>query len=255
MKSHSLIYLLALMLAACATSCHKKSSGPADTLPPVVAADTLQQTTAGDIEFPSWSGNWTSVEMPVNIRLSAPKSFSFSGRATFVKGREIYISLRFFGVEVGQLYASDDSVFVVDKFHKYCIVESFRSLAASTGLTLADLQGYLLGRPERPVPTGIGGMEVLYDWNPATEELGAVGFMRNGVPVAGIEYGSREETPTGLTAASVALAAVSGKSEIAGKLDYNLDRAKWNSVEGSINFRRPGADYKRISLIKLAENL
>ncbi|MDE6310908.1 MAG: DUF4292 domain-containing protein [Muribaculaceae bacterium] len=259
MKNHKLLYLCTLLLAVAASSCHKKGNAPAPLQVIEAVSDSLQkaptQAPASSIIFPATFGEWSSLEVPVNIRLTSPKSLSCSGRATLVKGREIYISLRIFGMEVGQLYASEDSIFVVDKFHKYCIAESIARLGASTGLTLADLQGYLLGRPERAVPEGIGGIEVLYDWNPATQELGAVGFTRDGVPVAGIEYGDIEKTSAGPTAASVALAAVSGKSEVAVKLDYSLTRAKWNSIGDSIKFRRPGADYKRISLIKLAESL
>lgn len=116
--------------------------------------------------------------------------------------RELLLSLRFIGFEVAQLYADADSVFAVEKIHKWYVAESIQRLGAGTGLTLADLQGYLLGRPTRAIPQ-LGGIEAVYDWNPATGRLGAVGFYRNGLPAAGIAYETAEQTPTGPTASGI----------------------------------------------------
>ncbi|MDE6277976.1 MAG: DUF4292 domain-containing protein [Muribaculaceae bacterium] len=252
----------ALIIAVLLSSCHKKAALPADTEDPAAPTDTLalvpeEGEAVASVQFPASFGEWTSVEVPVQVRLSSPRSFSVSGRATMVKGRDIFVSLRFIGLELGQLYANSDSVFLVEKVHKWYIAESLERLGGRTGLTIADLQGYLLGRPDRTVPQGIGGFDVLYDWNSASERLGAVGFSRNGVPVAGIAYGETEQTPAGPTASSVSIAAIpGGKTEISGTIEYRLGQAKWNSAApDAVRFRPPGAGYSRISIDQLAKNL
>lgn len=244
----------ALMLAA--ASCHKKAPAGTEPVPPVDSVPEIITPPQASLlpQFPASFGNWTSLEVPVSVNLSAPKSLGASGRATFVNGREILISLRLLGFEIAQLYADEDSVFVLDKVHKYYAAESVARLGAQTGLTLADIQGYLLGRPLRPVPE-LQGIGVVYDWNASSQSLAAVGFTRNGVPAAAIAYAPYVDTPTGPTAPEISLAAKLGKTEINLGLTYRLSSAKWNSVSAPLGFRRPGDNYRRLDVNQLSKNL
>lgn len=261
-KQFAAVLAAGIVLLFGASSCHKKNSQtettvpgheicpePTDSLSP---APVVEETQAAP-EFPASFGDWTSLEVPVQVSLTAPKSLSASGRLSMVKGRELLLSLRFIGFEVAQLYADADSVYAVEKIHKWYVAESIQRLGAGTGLTLADLQGYLLGRPTRAIPQ-LGGIEAVYDWNPSPGRLGAVGFYRNGLPAAGIAYEAAEQTPTGPTASGVDLAALLGKNEVAASISYRLQQAKWNSL-GSISFKRPGRDYRRIEISQISKNI
>lgn len=252
----------ALILLTAASGCHRKPSAGDGEIPHEVCPEPVETPSTSDpvtavqtgIEFPESFGAWTSLEVPVQVSVTSPKSLSIGGRASMVQGRELLISLRFIGFEVAQLYADCDSVFAVDKMHKWYVAESIDRLGARTGLTLADLQGYLLGRPVRPVPR-LGDIETIYDWNPETQRLGAVGFARHSEPVAGIAYGPAETGPTGPTASSVDIAAILGKNEIGGTINYRLSQAKWNSISEGLSFKRPGTAYRRLEISQIAQNL
>lgn len=251
----------AAILLSATSACHKKQapSAPEHETCPVETADSLsvrpeEPAISGVPVFPAEFGAWTTLEVPVQVEVTKPKNLGMSGRASMINGRELLISLRFLGFEVGQLYADTDSVFVVEKIHKWYVGESLARLSAGTGLSLADLQGYLLGRPLRAVPD-LGGIRTMYKLNETTSMPEVVAFTRDGVPAAGIVYGAPTATPTGLTASSVSIAAMAGGHEISGGIEYRLSQAKWNKGGERLGFRRPGSDYRRVAISQIAKNL
>jgi hypothetical protein len=254
-------FAVSAVLLAATTACHKKQAGgpqehetcPEEMTDSPAVRPEEPEVSAGP-EFPKAFGSWTRLEVPVQVSVTKPKKLGMSGRASMINGRELLISLRFLGFEVGQLYADTDSVFVVEKVHKWYVGESLARLSAGTGLTLADLQGYLLGRPLRAVPE-LGGVRTVYELNATTSMPEIVAFYRNGTPAAGIVYGAPATTPTGLTASSVSIAAIAGGHEINGGIDYRLSQAKWDSGGGSLGFRRPGNDYSRVELSRIIKSL
>lgn len=93
---------------------------------------------------------WTDVTLPVKFILRSPKSLSLSGRATMIRGREIKISFRMLGFEVGGLYADTDSVYFYEKLNHTMVVESMDRLRKESGLELENIQDVLLGRVTYP---------------------------------------------------------------------------------------------------------
>ena len=93
---------------------------------------------------------WTDVTMPVKFTLRSPKSVSLSGRATMIRGREIKISFRMLGFEVGGLYADTDSIYFYEKLNRTMVVESMDRLRKESGLELENIQDVLLGRVTYP---------------------------------------------------------------------------------------------------------
>lgn len=90
--------------------------------------------------------DWTDVSLPVKVQLNQPKRLSVSGTAKMVRGKALSVSLRIFGIEVGSMYADQDSVIVIAKFNNMYCSESLSQITATYGLTLADLQSVLLGQ-------------------------------------------------------------------------------------------------------------
>ena len=181
---HCLLLLaIALLAAACSTS--RKAAGTTDT----VQADTA----------------WHTLYAPVKVNLSSPIAFGASGRATMVRDSLVHISMRFFGMEVAVLRATADSAWVVDKFHKIYSAMPLADLGARWGLTLGDVQDFLLGRadPALRLPT-------------LSERL----------RFAGSDYTA---TPGGAVASEINFSAKAGRRDIAGTLTWDLGKARWNT--------------------------
>ncbi len=91
---------------------------------------------------------WTSVYMPVKVALTKPTAFSLSGRATIERNRGIDVSMRFLGMEVASMTLVNDSVFVLDRYHKYAFAEPLRSVLGSRydKYTVADIISILFGQ-------------------------------------------------------------------------------------------------------------
>ena len=183
--------------------------------------------TRQSVPVPAAGQAWTSVAMPVSLDLDKPLSMSASGRATMVRDSLVHISVRFFGMEVGIVRATADSVFLVDKYHKLYFAEPLSSLLGSRGqeLTLGDLQDMMLGL--REVPAG----------SPAEVTLGEV-----------------TDTPVGPVAGLVSISATTDKGDIEAAVEWNLKSAKWNASPEIPSFSIPrGA--KRMTMQSLENNL
>lgn len=91
------------------------------------------------------AATWSNFSAPVKIQLESPKKFSISGRATLVRDKSIYISLRMLGLEVGTLYVTPDSVFATEKLHRYIVRESLAKVLEGRDIPFAQLQDLLIG--------------------------------------------------------------------------------------------------------------
>lgn len=252
--------VMGILLMLGASACHKKGSAAAGTeIPGVAGADSTstpvvsESSTLSAPVFPASNASWNSLEVPVQVNLTAPKNFNISGRLSMVQGRELLISLRFIGFEVGQLYANTDSIWVVERYHKWYLAESLSALGARTGLNLSDIQGLLIGRPVRALPL-IEGIEAVYKVDEATSRLEGLGILRGGIPVFGIAYGPQVSTPGGVMASDFDFAAESGKFEVGGSISFSTGQARWNSGLKELKFQRP-TTYRRIRLSEIAGNL
>jgi hypothetical protein len=71
---------------------------------------------------------------------------SVSARAVMKRNRWISLSMRMFGFEVASAWIDNDSVHVVDRYHKNYLSESTAKAFGAVGLKVSDLQDMLLGR-------------------------------------------------------------------------------------------------------------
>jgi len=91
--------------------------------------------------------DWECVAVPVRFELRKPASVSFSGKAYFIRGKEVFISLRKFGFEVAQLSLTPDSVLLMDKFNNRHVAENISSMIKGAPVGISDLQALLLAQP------------------------------------------------------------------------------------------------------------
>ena len=263
MRHAFIIAALALTLGACSTQ--RRSADTTQTITPADAVQTpAAQTTPGSepharfTAMTSAYGLWQDVQMPVRASIRSPFSISASGRLTMVQGKLIHISVRLLGMEVAVMQVTPDSVFVVDKFHRYLIAEPTEKLTARTGLTVGDMQNALLGRafmPGQGAATASmssrltlgeedGMLSIApadapagYTWrmHAATLDDGRVALADLTVSVDGQAPATAAYTPAaqlspiGAIATAVDLrASVAGK-KIDARLSYTADQARWNT--------------------------
>lgn len=63
------------------------------------------------------------------------------------KGKFISISLRpLFGIEVGRMYLSNDSIIILDKYHKKYVAEGIQAFTSGVPFSISDLQDVFLSR-------------------------------------------------------------------------------------------------------------
>lgn len=141
-----IILSLAALSAACSSNRNVTSSqtpaGPGKSVPAIKSevVTALGQTYT----------DWDTFYAPFTLRVSKPSAMNISGRATMIHGKSILLSMRMLGIEVATAYIDSDSAWVADKYHKNLCVVPLKSLSASTGLTISDVQDILLGRAFYP---------------------------------------------------------------------------------------------------------
>lgn len=263
MRHAFIIAALALTLGACSTQ--RRSADTTQTITPADAVQIPATHTSPTGEpharfaaMTSAYGLWQDVQMPVRASIRSPFSISASGRLTMVQGKLIHISVRLLGMEVAVMQVTPDSVFVVDKFHRYLIAEPTEKLTARTGLTVGDMQNALLGRaflPGQGAATASmssrltlgeedGMLSIApadapagYTWrmHAATLDDGRVALADLTVSVDGQAPATAAYTPAaqlspiGAIATAVDLrASVAGK-KIDARLSYTADQARWNT--------------------------
>ena len=136
MKIHCIFARISvlLLLVATLTLSGCRSSKNATT-------DSVAQT-----EIATPSKTWQNVYMPVKVELLQPQKFSISGRATMVADSYVLISLRFFGMEVGQIYVDGaNATLVLRQPQKIWMEQPVAEAMSAIGVTLSDLQDALLG--------------------------------------------------------------------------------------------------------------
>lgn len=147
---------------------------------------------------------WHTLYAPVRVALTSPTSISASSRATFVRDSLIHLSARVFGMEVAQFRATADSAWLVDKFHRTYTSLPLTALSERYNISLGDIQALLLGDADlvSVLPDAAGRVSV----------------------EAQAEYAS-DGTPTRET---VTFSVPLKKRSIAGSLDWDLSRARYD---------------------------
>lgn len=137
-----IIAAAAALLAACGSQKQATGTSTSATITPAADATPSQRYAS----MTSAYGLWHDVRMPMRATLRSPMSLSASGTMTMVSGELIHASMRVLGIEVAVLRATPDSIYLIDKFHRYLVAEPMAAVTARTGLTLPDMQSLLLGR-------------------------------------------------------------------------------------------------------------
>lgn len=247
---------VALLLLAASCGSSKKQVRPssgAEDVTEIPVAEAYRMITES-------YGDWQSVSMPVKFEVVHPKSLSVSGRITMVYGKALSISLRFFGMEVAQLYADTDSLIVLSKMKNVAYAESIRQITDRFGITLADLQCLLLGQMFVPghgrATAGDAGkfrMELAGDqgwaaWLKKTPANTKMVFVNNypdtqlqipaettsfiiglgGDDYAGARYDDFTDTAAGVISGKTSIEANIGTKEVELRLVYQPGKARWN---------------------------
>lgn len=140
------ITLAAIALAGCSSHKSNSAATPASTTAPAESPAITTVAESYIYGLASTYSPWTYLSLPVDFEIASPKHIKLSGRIYMERGKSIYVSLRFLGMEVATLYITGDKIYATEKLHKYYIAENVTELLGGCDLTVADMQGLLLGR-------------------------------------------------------------------------------------------------------------
>lgn len=221
-----ILYILAVGILAVAPACSSSRS----------AKKQQQSTAAAPAAKSASKAEWQDLRMPVRVALSEPMSFSMSGNATMLRDSIINISMRVIGMEVAVIQLNTDSMYIVDKFHKYYFAEPLSAVLGSHIMPVADIQDIILG-------TQMGEAADITFTNPGSPE-----------PVR-VKYSDFVTTIAGNIASDINITApVTGKS-VDASLQWNVSKAKFNTG-ATVRFKTPEPDsYRRISMANVLQML
>ena len=132
------IFSLALLIAVqgCRSSMQPSQSGTATDI------DASQRAAMIVSAYPSWTSFATSGRVSIdNGRISS------SMQMKIIRNKSITVSIRpVFGIEVGRMMITPDSVVLVDKMNKIYASEQISSLTNGMPFTIEDFQNLLLNR-------------------------------------------------------------------------------------------------------------
>lgn len=213
--------------------------------------------------------DWEDVNIPVRLEMEAPKQMSISGRATMVRGKSVLISLRVLGMEVANLYITNDSVYATEKIHKYYIAEDINSLRGGFPVSINDVQDMLLGqvfllergRLEKSMKKQVNLSEMGEYWSilpkkfyneveyafgvSQSDELKALSVYRHDVTPLVCQYSNHTNSNAGIIAQNVKINLSTGKIAVKATIKWDAESAKWNTGKPSV-WKMPKG-YKRLS--------
>lgn len=223
--------------------------------------------------------DWDDVSANITVAVTSPSQVKVSGKATMVRDKSIDLSLRVFGMEMGRVLITPDSVYAMVKPSKIYLQESLKEFMSSYNFSVANIQQLLIGEmflagaPDiTPADVSQFKMEAFSEgWTavPRRQLKGVeYGFMINLTDnlqrVAGGndrgQFSVDYETYTGQNTAkglaeTTTFSVVLPKKEIAGEIYWKWDSARWN--QGVATTWTTPRGYKRIrpsELMKAALN-
>lgn len=268
-----------LLVTACGTS--KKSQK--GYLPAEATPEGGRNTIEGEFASLARSyADWTDVSVPVKLQVSQPKRLSVSATAKMIRGKALSISMRVFGIEVGSLYADNDSVTLIAKFNDMYCQESLAWFTQTYGLTLADMQAAILGQAFTPgsgrldqsdlkmyklelgensisftpkkLPKGLSWTFSAVLGSDAAPYLRTLTVNASGHNPIVCAYGTAQPSGAGMVAPWVNIGTRVGKYDIDATMTWEMSRAKWDTGL-SINKPRIPSGCRRISAAKVLEIL
>lgn len=193
----------------------------------IVAGCTSRKST---LSLAPEGGAWHDMTIPVKLSLKAPASFSLGGRATIVRDSVVYMSFRVLGFEAAVLNVTADSVFFVDKYHKYFFAES---MDAVLGMYRKDI--------------GIGHIqELLMGRSPLAVDNVVTFGATSALPVR-VTYSDYDNVCSGPLAHTVGIDASMKKMDVRAAIEWSPSSARCNTYP-QVRFRRPGNGYRRITI-------
>lgn len=222
-------------------------------------------------------GNWQVMKIPVNVALRKPVSAKLGGTMTLVRGDEIRLSLRFFGMEVAAASITGDSVRAYVKMQKIYVAESLDKLLGGFPATVDNVQSLLLGRifevgASSPdfrrckvsalqgsytvtPPRASGGLSYMFTANTEGNTLGSLEMSGKTGHDARVDYSYPRNNTSGFPE-EIALSGNLKDKTVEARIEYslnNIDRSA--SAPGKFSIPK---GYRRISassLLKLLDSL
>lgn len=235
--------------------CHSQKQSASAVVTPVTqnvssAADARAQLVAMSRD----NAKWQKMRLPMTIRLQSPKKISISGTMTMERDKSVLLSLRFFGMEIGVLYLTPDSILVMDKYNKRYVSERLDSFLGGIPVTLSNVQDLLIGRafilgksePDMAdmresdfdmvdgnagwmyVPSSnVKGLDYGFTFASPCELLALI--IKEGAhnPVM-CTYDKPVATEFGPLATAVGVKATAGKTNIDASIEWNVSKVRWN---------------------------
>lgn len=261
------VAVMSVYMASCRTSCSTATASAAGSHEAVSSVSdarvALRQTVAA-------YGEWERVKIPLTVRIASPKQLSVGASIEMQRGEYIYISMRYLGFEVCGMWATSDSVTVVDRMHKCYVSEPVAGFLGGFPVNVTNLQDLFLGRVFVLGQDGVDSKSI----TDGDIELGASGSyifipqsvsdrLEYGFSLSDVDgltsfmvqtgdhepvmcfYGTPTVTGFGPVTSELKINAVAGKTAIDATMDYNMSKIKWNSDVRKRELSIP-AGYRRI---------
>lgn len=192
---------------------------------------------------------WTDLTVPVSVNISQPASLRVSGVMTMVNGRDVHISLRMLGFEVGAAYITSDSLYAYAKLQRVYVAESISRVLGGIDATVSDVQSLLIGAPVS-LPALSGNTTVEMTTSEQTGQPLSITVNHPSGRTGTVNYTPLEGTPF---ASTVAISATTGSKRVAATLTYDWNRAQADTG-ASKAFSIPKG-YRRIDATSLLKKL
>lgn len=221
-------------------------------------------------------GGWKEMNVPMKLEILAPEKMSVSARAYMRHGKDIYVSFRFLGIEVANIYVTNDSIFGTDKINSRYVAEEIGPVLAGADVSVSDIQDLLTGRmfvnggnglsgasadefrfsekgdtwraaPRKTIHGAAYSFEISRESN-TLEKLDISTGSRN----VTIEYSSATETEAGKFMSTANISTAIRDKEFEARIKWNFSNAKWK-VDKSVGWKKPRG-YTKVnatSLLKL----
>lgn len=275
---HTQILLIIAAVTLTLASCRSSQQSNVSNLPTTEihnAADAQKQLQAIVGSY----GDWDRLRMPVTIRLNGEQRTSISGTAIMERDKSVFISLRFLGFEVANVYATTDSIFVVDKYNKQYAAEDIHQFLGGTQINISNVQSLLLGHMFVMGETQINLKEFdksNFDYIKGSSwavfpdeqnEVAEYGFVFHNInilemtaiksskcePVV-IKYSEPTYTAIGPVSESVNVTHDFGKNKLDADIVWDIKKATWNE---KVELRQPSINskYRRLTSDQIATML